>query len=182
MKIYTKTGDQGMTSLYGGERVSKSHLRIETYGTVDEVNAWLGVIATSIDDTSTQSDLERIQNHMFVVGAMLAVDSELTILPLQKIGNQEIKWLETQIDEIVATLPPMTHFILPGGNQIAANLHVARCVCRRAERLAVTLSKNAYVDDNVVIYLNRLSDYLFCLARKSCQDTGSQEVKWIPNS
>jgi len=182
MKIYTKTGDQGMTSLYGGERVSKSHLRIETYGTVDEVNAWLGVIATSIIDQTTQSHLETIQNHMFVVGAMLAVDSELTTLPLQKIGNQEIKWLETQIDEIVATLPPMTHFILPGGNPIAANLHVARCVCRRAERLAVTLSKNAYVDENVVIYLNRLSDYLFCLARKSCQDTGSQEVKWIPKS
>jgi len=182
MKIYTKTGDQGMTSLYGGERVSKSHLRIETYGTVDEVNAWLGVIATSINDQTTQPDLEAIQNHMFVVGAMLAVDSELTTLPLQKIGNQEIKWLETKIDKIVATLPPMTHFILPGGNQIAANLHVARCVCRRAERLAVTLSKNAYVDENVVIYLNRLSDYLFCLARKSCQDTGSQEVKWIPKS
>ena len=182
MKIYTKTGDQGMTSLYGGERVSKSHLRIETYGTVDEVNAWLGVIATSIIDQTTQSHLETIQNHMFVVGAMLAVDSELTTLPLQKIGNQEIKWLETKIDEIVATLPPMTHFILPGGNPIAANLHVARCVCRRAERLAVTLSKNAYVDENVVIYLNRLSDYLFCLARKSCQDTGSQEVKWVPKS
>ena len=182
MKIYTKTGDQGMTSLYGGERVSKSHLRIETYGTVDEVNAWLGVIATSIDDTSTQSDLENIQNHMFAVGAMLAVDTELTELPLQKISKEEVQWLERNIDKIVAALPPMTHFILPGGNPMAAHCHVARCVCRRAERLAVTLSKNAFVDDIVIIYLNRLSDYLFCLARKLCKDSGNQEVKWIPES
>jgi cob(I)alamin adenosyltransferase len=182
MKIYTKTGDQGMTSLYGGERVSKSHLRIETYGTVDEVNAWLGLIATSINDQTTQSHLETIQNQMFVIGAMLAVDSELTTLPLQKIDDKDIQWIESNIDKIVATLPSMTHFILPGGNQIAAKMHVARCVCRRAERLAVTLSKNAFVDDNVIIYLNRLSDYLFCLARKACQDSGSQEVKWIPKS
>lgn len=182
MKIYTKTGDQGMTSLYGGERVSKSHLRIETYGTVDEVNAWLGVIATSTNDSPTQSLLEIIQNHMFVLGAMLAVDTEHTELPLKKIGQGEVKWLENQIDTIVATLPKMTHFILPGGNKIAAHCHVARCVCRKAERLAVTLSKNAFVDDIVVIYLNRLSDYLFCLGRKFCKDAGNQEVKWIPQS
>ena len=182
MKIYTKTGDQGMTSLYGGERVSKSHLRIETYGTVDEVNAWLGVIATSTDEATTQANLGFIQNHMFVVGAMLAVDSEHTELPLKKIGQEEVRWIEKQRDKIVTTLPKMAHFILPGGNPIAAHCHVARCVCRRAERLAVTLSKNAFVDDIVVIYLNRLSDYLFCLSRKFCKDAGNQEVKWIPQS
>ena len=180
MKIYTKTGDQGMTSLYGGERVSKSHLRIETYGTVDELNAWMGMIASNSEREYYYSDLVTIQNHLFVLGAMLAVDGEHTELPLKKIDNDDIKWIEKCIDKIVATLPPMTHFILPGGSTVASHAHLARCVCRRAERLAVTLSKSAFVDDIAVIYLNRLSDYLFCLARLICKNTDSEEVKWVP--
>ena len=180
MKIYTKTGDQGMTSLYGGERVSKSHLRIETYGTIDELNAWIGMIASNSECEYYYSDLVTIQNQLFVLGAMLAVDAEHAELPLKKIDIDDVKWVEKCIDKIIANLPPMTHFILPGGNIIASHVHVARCVCRRSERLAVTLSKSAFVDDIGVIYLNRLSDYLFCLARLICKNTDSEEVKWIP--
>ena len=180
MKIYTKTGDQGMTSLYGGERVSKSHLRIETYGTVDELNAWIRMIASNSEHEYYCSDLITIQNHLFVLGAMLAVDGEHSELPLKKIDTNDIKWIEKCIDKIVSTLPPMTHFILPGGSTLASHAHLARCVCRRAERLTVTLSKSAYVEDNTFIYLNRLSDYLFCLARLICKNTDSKEVKWIP--
>ena len=180
MKIYTKTGDQGITSLYGGERVSKSHLRIETYGTVDELNAWMGMIASNSENQYYYSDIVTIQNHLFVLGAMLAVDAEHTELPLEKINTDDIKWIEKCIDKIIAILPPMTHFILPGGNIAASHAHLARCVCRRAERLTVTLSKSAFVDDITVIYLNRLSDYLFCLARLICKNADNEEVKWIP--
>lgn len=169
-----------MTSLYGGERVSKSHLRIETYGTVDELNAWMGMIASNSDKEYYYSDLVTIQNHLFVLGAMLAVDAEHTELPLAKINTDDIKWIEKCIDKIVAILPPMTHFILPGGSTTASNAHLARCVCRRAERLTVTLSKSAFVDDITVIYLNRLSDYLFCLARLICKNTDNEEIKWVP--
>jgi cob(I)alamin adenosyltransferase len=180
MKIYTKTGDQGMTSLYGGERVSKSHLRIETYGTVDELNAWIGMIASNSENEYYYADLVSIQNHLFVLGAMLAVDGEHSELPLKKIDADDVEWIERCIDKIVATLPPMTHFILPGGNAVSSYAHLARCVCRRAERLSVTLRKSAFVDDITVIYLNRLSDYLFCLARFICKNTDSEEVKWVP--
>ncbi len=169
-----------MTSLYGGERVSKSHLRIETYGTVDELNAWMGMIASNSEKEYYYSDLVTIQNHLFVLGAMLAVDAEHTELPLAKINTDDIKWIEKCIDKIVAILPPMTHFILPGGSTTASNAHLARCVCRRAERLTVTLSKSAFVDDITVIYLNRLSDYLFCLARLICKNTDNEEIKWVP--
>ena len=180
MKIYTKTGDQGITSLYGGERVSKSHLRIETYGTVDELNAWMGMIASNSESKYYYHDLIKIQNDLFVLGAMLAVDGEHTDLRIQKITNEDVEWIEKCIDKIVSDLPPMTHFILPGGSETASHAHLARCVCRRAERLTVTLSKSAYVDDIGVIYLNRLSDYLFCLARLMCKNAGAEEVKWIP--
>lgn len=169
-----------MTSLYGGERVSKSHLRIETYGTVDELNAWMGMIASNSENQYYYSDLVTIQNHLFVLGAMLAVDAEHTELPLAKINTDDIKWIEKCIDKIVAILPPMTHFILPGGSTTASHAHLARCVCRRAERLTVTLSKSAFVDDITVIYLNRLSDYLFCLARLICKNTDNEEIKWVP--
>jgi cob(I)alamin adenosyltransferase len=111
---------------------------------------------------------------------MLAVDAEHTELPLAKINTDDIKWIEKCIDKIVAILPPMTHFILPGGSTTASNAHLARCVCRRAERLTVTLSKSAFVDDITVIYLNRLSDYLFCLARLICKNTDNEEIKWVP--
>lgn len=169
-----------MTSLYGGERVSKSHLRIETYGTVDELNAWMGMIASNSENQYYYSNLVTIQNHLFVLGAMLAVDAEHTELPLAKINTDDIKWIEKCIDKIVAILPPMTHFILPGGSTTASHAHLARCVCRRAERLTVTLSKSAFVDDITVIYLNRLSDYLFCLARLICKNTDNEEIKWVP--
>ena len=160
--------------------MSKSHLRIETYGTVDELNAWMGMIASNSENQYYYSDLVTIQNHLFVLGAMLAVDAEHTELPLAKINTDDIKWIEKCIDKIVAILPPMTHFILPGGSTTASHAHLARCVCRRAERLTVTLSKSAFVDDITVIYLNRLSDYLFCLARLICKNTDNEEIKWVP--
>ena len=140
----------------------------------------MGMIASNSENQYYYSDLVTIQNHLFVLGAMLAVDAEHTELPLAKINTDDIKWIEKCIDKIVAILPPMTHFILPGGSTTASHAHLARCVCRRAERLTVTLSKSAFVDDITVIYLNRLSDYLFCLARLICKNTDNEEIKWVP--
>ena len=138
------------------------------------------MIASNSEREYYYSDLVIIQNHLFVLGAMLAVDGEHTELPLKKIDTDDVVWIEKCIGKIVSNLPPMTHFILPGGSTLASHAHLARCVCRRAERLTVTLSKSAFVDDISVIYLNRLSDYLFCLSRLICKKTDSEEVKWVP--
>ena len=187
MKIYTKTGDKGSTALFGGTRVSKNHLRIEAYGTIDELNSHIGLIKDQEIDASSKKDLIQIQNDLFTLGAMLATPSEKETLKsgkerlnIPKVNTSSIIFLEKKIDLMNETLSPMTHFILPGGHPTVSMCHIARCVCRRAERCVVTLNENEKVSDEVLKYLNRLSDFLFVLARKLTHDLNAQEVKWIP--
>ncbi|EDO27035.1 predicted protein, partial [Nematostella vectensis] len=172
MKIYTKTGDKGTTALFGGTRVPKHHLRIESYGTVDELNSYIGLIRDQKIDSNTLKALIKIQNELFTLGAMLATPPEKETLKsgkerlnIPKINTASVEWLELEIDTMNSTLPPMTNFILPGGNQTVSFCHIARCVCRRAERLATALHENETINSDVLRYLNRLSDYLFVLAR-----------------
>ncbi len=187
MKVYTKTGDAGTTALFGGTRVPKDHIRIESYGTVDELNSHIGLIR---DQKISQSDVEmllEIQDKLFIIGAILATPPEKDILKngkprlnINRIDEAEIAKLETAIDDMEKSLPQMTHFLLPGGHTTVSYCHIARCVCRRAERLAVHLDHNEPVDPMVLKYLNRLSDYLFVLSRKLSQDLDANEIKWIP--
>lgn len=187
MKIYTKTGDKGTTSLFGGTRVPKHHLRIESYGTIDELNSYIGLIRDQkIDDNSTKT-LVKIQNELFTIGAMLATPAEKETLKngnkrlkINEIDTFSINFLENEIDTMNRLLPTMTHFILPGGHQTVSFCHIARCVCRRAERLSVALNEKESIHENILTYLNRLSDYLFVLARKLTFDLKADEVKWIP--
>ncbi|MEO1012594.1 MAG: cob(I)yrinic acid a,c-diamide adenosyltransferase [Bacteroidota bacterium] len=187
MKIYTKTGDKGTTALFGGTRVPKHHIRIDSYGTVDELNSWLGLIRDQKTDQDTQKMLEHIQDTLFTVGAILATDPEKAVLKngkkrlnIPKIEEEHIALLETEMDRMEDNLPQMTHFILPGGHPTVSYCHIARTVCRRAERLAVQLHEKEPFDAEVLVYLNRLSDYLFVLARKLSKDLQAKEVKWIP--
>ena len=187
MKIYTKTGDKGTTALFGGTRVPKDHIRIESYGTVDELNSYIGLIRDQEIALHYKNILIEIQDRLFTVGAILATPPEKEVkkngeLRLQKLGitESDIELLENEIDTMEEVLPPMTHFVLPGGHTTVSYCHIARCVCRRAERLAVHLDHNEPVSEIVVMYLNRLSDYLFVLARKLSNDLNAEEVKWIP--
>jgi cob(I)alamin adenosyltransferase len=187
MKIYTKTGDKGTTALFGGTRVPKHHLRIESYGTVDELNSYIGLIRDQKIDANTIESLIRIQNELFTLGAMLATPPEKEVLKngkqrlnIPKITSSSIDTLEKEIDFMNLELPPMTNFILPGGNQTVSFCHITRCVCRRAERLATALNESEVVNANVLTYLNRLSDYLFVLARKLTKDLSAREIAWIP--
>ena len=187
MKIYTKTGDKGTTALFGGQRVSKNHIRIESYGTVDELNSYLGLIRDQNIDTETIKAITKIQNDLFTLGAMLATPPEKENLKngkerlnIPKVNSESIEFLEKEIDKMNLALPPMTHFILPGGHTTVSYCHIARCVCRRAERLSVQLNTEEAVNTNILIYLNRLSDYLFVLARKLTKDLQIEEEKWIP--
>tara|TARA_B110001450_G_scaffold99601_1_gene94425 strand:+ start:1445 stop:2020 length:576 start_codon:yes stop_codon:yes gene_type:complete len=187
MKIYTKTGDTGSTALFGGTRVKKYNLRIESYGTVDELNSYIGLIKDQDISDINKSCLLKIQNELFTLGAMLATPAEKETLKsgkqrlnIPKIDETSILSLENKIDEIDEELPQMTHFILPGGHQAVSFCHIARCVCRRAERLSVELNDQEKINTNIIIYLNRLSDYLFMLARKLSKDLLVEEIKWIP--
>ena len=187
MKIYTKTGDSGTTALFGGTRVPKDHIRIESYGTVDELNSHIGLIRDQAIDLHYKTILMEIQDRLFTVGAILATPPEKEVkkngeLRLQNLGiiETDIALLENEMDTMEEALPPMTHFVLPGGHTTVSYCHVARCVCRRAERLAVHLDHNEPIDGMAVKYLNRLSDYLFVLARKLSHDLKAEEVKWIP--
>ena len=187
MKVYTKTGDKGTTALFGGTRVPKDHIRIESYGTVDELNSYIGLIRDQEIDSHYKKILIEIQDRLFTVGAILATPPEKEVkkngeLRLQKLGitESDIELLENEIDTMEEALPPMTHFVLPGGHTTVSYCHIARCVCRRAERLAVHLDHNEPVSEIVIMYLNRLSDYLFVLARKLSNDLNAEEVKWIP--
>jgi len=188
MKIYTKTGDKGQTSLYGGTRVAKSDLRIETYGTIDELNANIGLLRDQKNDSSTKKILLKIQNELFTIGAMLAtppdkerLKSGKKRLNITEISASNVQYLEQEIDAIEKQLPVMTHFILPGGHQTVSFCHIARCVCRRAERLTVHLHKKEPINEIIISYLNRLSDYLFVLARKLTIDNQAKEIPWLPN-
>ncbi len=185
MKIYTKTGDQGKTSLFGGTRVKKSNLRIDAYGTVDELNSHIGLIRDHLKGTELIDDLIRIQSKLFTLGAMLAtpLDKEKLKngsdrLKIEKIEEGEIQFLEKKMDLMDKTLEPMTHFILPGGHPVVSFCHIARCVCRRAERITVELADTETINIHILIYLNRLSDYLFVLARKLTKDNKVEEIPW----
>ncbi|MEH6408205.1 MAG: cob(I)yrinic acid a,c-diamide adenosyltransferase [Leeuwenhoekiella sp.] len=187
MKIYTKTGDDGTTSLFGGTRVPKHHIRIDSYGTVDELNSHLGLIRDQQIDEHSKEVLAIIQKKLFTVGAVLATDPQKAILKngekrlkIDGITEEDLLILENEIDSMNETLPQMTHFILPGGHQTVSFCHIARCVCRRAERLSTALNTLEPFDKNSLKYLNRLSDYLFVLARKLSKDLHAEEVKWIP--
>ncbi len=180
MKIYTKTGDKGLTSLIGGTRVAKHHIRIESYGTVDELNSYIGLIGCQEIDPHHQLILKEIQDRLFTVGASLAADPEKSKMKIPDLLDEDIALLETEIDQMNEVLPELKHFILPGGNTTVSYCHIARCVCRRAERLTVALSESSFVDSKVTVYLNRLSDYLFILGRKLGYDAKAVENIWLP--
>ena len=187
MKVYTKTGDKGTTALFGGTRVPKNHIRIESYGTVDELNSHIGLIRDQDINVLYKGILAEIQNKLFTVGAILATPPEKEMLKngkerlnIPKITETDIEYMENAIDSMEQLLPQMTHFVLPGGHTTVSYCHISRCVCRRAERLAVHLNEIEPVDYYVLKYLNRLSDYLFVLARKLSQDLNADEVQWIP--
>ena len=179
MKIYTKTGDKGETSLLGGARVPKYHLRIEAYGTIDELNSHLGLIRDQEIEKGTKEFLIQSQDNLFVIGSHLAKEPGKDKVKLPSISEQMIEELELKMDEMNETLPDMKFFVLPGGHPIVSMCHIARCVCRRAERITVHLSNESEVDPIITKYLNRLSDYLFVLSRKFTQDLNAEEIPWI---
>lgn len=180
MKIYTKTGDKGYTSLIGGTRVAKYNIRIEGYGTVDELNSYIGLIADQDIAGHDKEVLKQIQDRLFTVGSSLAADPEKSKMIIPDLHDEDITLLETEMDRMNEQLPELRHFILPGGSNALSFCHIARCVCRRAERLTVQLAEESTVDEKVIIYLNRLSDYLFTLARKIGNEKGIPENKWLP--
>ena len=181
-KIYTKTGDKGSTSLIGGTKVPKSHHRIDAYGTIDELNSHIGLIGDLITDTHSRSELREIQDRLFTIGSSLACDpNKESGLKIPDLHATDINYLEQAIDRMESVLPEMKSFILPGGHPTVSQLHIARCVCRRAERLAVQLMEDGQdVPALVISYLNRLSDYLFVLARYTGQLLGATEIPWKP--
>lgn len=176
MKIYTKTGDDGSTGLFSGGRVSKAHLRVETYGTVDELNSVIGLARTA--EPHAGAWLQRVQNDLFHLGADLATPLDANAAWVVRTPTESITWLEARIDEMDEQLPALKNFVLPGGCPAAAQLHVARTVCRRAERLAVALASQEAITPAALIYLNRLSDFLFTLARYENLKAGIAEEKW----
>lgn len=182
MKIYTRTGDDGTTGLIGGSRVKKYDIRFEAYGTVDELNSYIGVVRSLQTDKHSDLVLEKIQNKLFVIGAHLATDNSITLIKKQMpVGETDILMLEQEMDEMNELLPELRNFILPGGCQATSFCHVARTVCRRAERLIVELSDKAEVETDLIIYMNRLSDYLFVLSRKVSMDLKAPEILWSPD-
>ena len=179
-KIYTKTGDKGSTLLIGGARVPKHHIRIESYGTVDELNSYIGLLNDQDIDKEVQTFLLEIQDRLFTIGSSLASDPEKSKMTIPDLLKSDVEALESRIDDMTNVLPVMKSFILPGGHTIVSYCHIARCVCRRAERNITQLAENEKVDELVLIYLNRLSDYLFVLGRKLAQDLEVKEIPWKP--
>jgi len=180
MKIYTKTGDRGETGLFGGERVSKSSLRIEAYGTVDELNAYIGLATTGVTESSIKSLLEKIQNQLFTIGADLATPSNKKNekLNIKRTPKDFHSAIEKEIDKYEEKLEPLKSFILPGGSTGAAHLHICRTITRRAERRVVALNNEEKIGENIIIFLNRLSDLFFVLARYENAVSGTPDVKW----
>jgi cob(I)alamin adenosyltransferase len=179
-KIYTKTGDLGNTSLIGGTRVPKSHLRIESYGTVDELNSFIGFLDDQLTDVRSKNILKEVQDRLFTIGSSLACDPDKEPkMKLPDLKEEDILLLESEIDEMNKALPPMKSFVLPGGSMAISSAHIARCVCRRAERNCVNMHEHEmFIDPLVVKYLNRLSDHLFVLARYIAHQTGIKESEW----
>ena len=178
-KIYTKTGDKGETSLIGGTRLPKQHLRIEAYGTVDELNSHIGLVRDACEGRPYYALLLSIQDRLFTMGSQLAADPEKNKMVLPELAEVDLEVLEKAMDDMDAVLPPMKHFVLPGGHVNVSWCHIARCVCRRAERAVLRLAEDEKVDEIHAKYLNRLSDYLFMLSRQLSQDLGAQEIPWI---
>jgi len=182
MKIYTKTGDKGTTSLIGGTKVSKAHERIEAYGTVDELNSHLGLCRDLINDEHTKNILKELQDRLFTIGSALACDPEKeTKMKIPDLTVEDVMLLENEMDRRDATLPALQFFILPGGHPTVSHIHIARCVCRRTERLVVSLLVSDEAHDNLIVqYINRLSDYLFMLGRYIAQQLNAEEIPWKP--
>lgn len=182
MKVYTKTGDQGTTALFGGKRVSKADLRIDAYGTVDELNSWVGMLRDQpVNQTAPRKEvLIEIQDRLFTVGSMLAAEPGNTKIKIPVLAEADVQFLEKEIDTMEETLPPMKTFVLPGGHIAVSTGHVARTVCRRAERLVIALQQQEGADALVIKYLNRLSDFLFVLCRKMSSELKAEETPWKP--
>ena len=178
MKIYTKTGDKGKTSLFGGTRVNKSHLRIDAYGNVDELNANVGLLRDQVKNEKVSGVLYKVQDRLFVIGAILACDPDKKGMKLPEFNEEDVHFLELEIDRMEANLQPLKNFIIPGGHPVVSSAHIARTVCRRAERSMVLLSENSQVDVVLLEYVNRLSDYLFVLGRQLAKDLNVNEITW----
>jgi len=180
MKIYTKKGDEGKTSLIGGTRVPKHHIRIEAYGTIDELNSWIGLLR----DLPTYSDQRKllldIQDRLFTIGSQLAADPDKSKMKLPQLSEPDITQIEQAIDIMEEGLPVMKSFVLPGGNSLVSYCHITRCVCRRAERMIVNLNEHQKTDELILKYVNRLSDYLFVLSRWIAKECGAIETPWQP--
>jgi cob(I)alamin adenosyltransferase len=180
MKIYTRTGDSGSTSLFGGKRVSKADLRIDSYGTIDELNSYIGLLRDQEVNRKRKPVLVEIQDRLFTIGSILAAEPGNTKVKVPALTEADTEALEKEIDSMEAQLPPMRSFVLPGGHQAVSFCHVARTVCRRAERLVIALDAQEKVDPLVLKYLNRLSDYLFMLSRKMSAELKADETPWKP--
>ncbi|MBK5278393.1 MAG: cob(I)yrinic acid a,c-diamide adenosyltransferase [Bacteroidia bacterium] len=180
MKIYTKTGDEGTTALFGGLRVSKADLRIDTYGTIDELNSHIGLLRDQEVNQKRKEVLVEIQDRLFTIGSILATEPGNTKVKTPGLLEEDITILENQIDKMDSLLPPMKSFVLPGGHMSVSFGHVARTVCRRSERLVIALDQHQKVDPLIIKYLNRLSDYLFVLSRMMAQELGVEETPWQP--
>ncbi|EOZ95723.1 ATP:Cob(I)alamin adenosyltransferase [Indibacter alkaliphilus LW1] len=180
MKIYTKTGDTGKTSLLGGKRVSKADLRIDAYGTVDELNSYIGLLRDQEINQKREALLKEVQDRLFTIGATLATEPGKQNVKRPDLHEEDLELLEREIDNMESQLPALKHFILPGGHQVVSFCHIARTVCRRTERCVIDLMQIEEVDEIIVKYLNRLSDYLFVLGRLISQDLGVEEVTWKP--
>ena len=180
MKIYTKTGDKGSTSLIGGTKVSKSHMRIEAYGTVDELNSYVGLCRDLLDNEEMRAELQEIQDRLFTIGSSLACDpNKEPLLKIPDLKESDLQFLEQSIDKMNEVLPVMKSFILPGGHPTVSHFHVARCICRRAERACVRLqAENQEIEPLIIKYLNRLSDYLFVVARFCGHNLNVAEIPW----
>jgi len=183
-KIYTKTGDDGTTALADGSRLSKASTRVSAYGDVDELNSYLGLIrtlATIANWTDLSTKLEQLQNELFDIGSNLATREGSTTYPVFQVSEKHLQHIEQLIDEVTEKLPPLTSFVIPGGTILNGHLHIARAICRRAERSVVKLSQSEPVSNNIIIYLNRLSDYLFALCRAESARSKVPETLWIPD-
>ncbi|MBI1837545.1 MAG: cob(I)yrinic acid a,c-diamide adenosyltransferase [Flavobacteriia bacterium] len=180
MKVYTKKGDSGTTQLIGGTRVPKSSIRIEAYGTIDELNSYIGLIRDQEINQEYKNQLIEIQDRLFTIGSSLASDPEKSGMKIPDLLEADIEFLEISIDKMDMELPPMKFFVLPGGHTIVSYCHIARCICRRSERIVVALKETEYVNEMVFKYINRLSDYLFVLSRKLAMDLKAIEQPWRP--
>ena len=180
MKIYTRTGDKGKTTLVGGKPVPKTHIRIEAYGTVDELIAHIGLLHDTVEKKEQKYELLLVLDRLMTCAAILAADCEDCGVKIPEMKDSDVITLEKAIDNMEALLPPLTSFVLPGGQMISSQCHVARTVCRRAERQIIRLSEELFVPDTVIKYVNRLSDYLFVLARKVLHDFNKEDLLWKP--